>query len=289
MLRGIEREIAEKVFEEMANFGQYGFNKSHAASYAMLAYRCAWYKAHYPLQFWAALMSSEKDDINRLSMIVRWAQNEGVRVYPPHVNRSKPHFTVERNGIRYGLSAIRGITHSTASLIAERAPYKGFDDFVLRTRLKRKEIEILVCAGALDGFATRAEMLHWLSRKKRAGQKDLFVEEIPKLDEAALLQMELRALGFDLKGRGKRMEVVLGVERDIDWKQLRDELERIKGTSSVVLEITRAGKTAKIRLPIKIDVSKLDRIQNIVDTMEVRRCTRLYNRTKQGFSRQSRS
>jgi len=173
----IDNKTAKKIFDQIKHFGGYGFNKSHAAAYAMLAYETAYLKANYPLEFMTSLINSEigrstkKEEDNKIVQYLKEAENYNIKILPPDINKSSPFFTIEGKSIRYGLLAIKNVGEAAAYHIekirSEGGPFKSGYDFVLRTagrELNRKAIESLVKSGAFDTFAetpgyVRAEIL----------------------------------------------------------------------------------------------------------------------------------
>ncbi|MBI3495569.1 DNA polymerase III subunit alpha, partial [Candidatus Berkelbacteria bacterium] len=189
---GVKKEIAEKLFEFTEPFARYGFNKSHAASYALIAYWTAYFKANYPDAFMAALLSSEasKYKVEKLGPVVAEAQVLGLEVLPPDVNESLASFSLGgKSKVRYGLAAIKNVGDKAAHIIvAERLAHGAFRtlaDFVSRLpqdTVNKKIIESLAAAGALDSLGERAAMLGSIEKilqfagKKSymKGQGDLF-------------------------------------------------------------------------------------------------------------------
>ncbi|MBR6291463.1 MAG: DNA polymerase III subunit alpha [Bacteroidales bacterium] len=176
---GHPREILHKIWEEWKKFASYAFNKSHAACYSWVAYQTAYLKAHYPAEYMAAVMTSAQTDISRVRELMDDCKRQGVEVAAPSVNHSDMDFSVDSDGrIRFGLQAISGMGEAaSAVIIAEReknGPYKDIFDFLKRVDLhavNRKNVEVMVKAGAFDGVGTmhRAQYLH----------KDVDVEGAP--------------------------------------------------------------------------------------------------------------
>lgn len=160
---GFDRKLAEEIFELIERFAQYGFNKSHSAAYAYLAYQTAWLKAHYPAEFLAANMSSEINNLEKIAELVADAQHFGLRVLPPDVNESEVFFSTQGNTIRFGLAGIKNTGIAAAeAIVAEReknGPYTSFFDFVRRLdpRVRNKRVlEALICTGAFDSLHPRS-------------------------------------------------------------------------------------------------------------------------------------
>lgn len=159
--RGIERARADHIFDQMAKFAGYGFNKSHAAAYALLSYQTAYLKANYPVEFLAALMTLDLGNTDKLNVFRQELDRLGIRLLPPDVNRSQATFSVEGDGdkpaIRYALAAIKGVgAQAMTDLVAERTargPFKDLADFARRLESKsfnRRQFEGLARAGAFD-------------------------------------------------------------------------------------------------------------------------------------------
>ena len=157
---GHPKEILSKIWEEWKKFASYAFNKSHAACYSWVAYQTAYLKAHYPAEYMAAVMTSAQTDISRVRELMDDCRKQGVEVAAPSVNESDMDFSVDSEGrIRFGLQAISGMGEAASSvIIAEReknGPYKDIFDFLKRVDMhavNRKNIEVLVKAGAFDGI-----------------------------------------------------------------------------------------------------------------------------------------
>jgi DNA polymerase-3 subunit alpha len=227
---GVEREVAEKVFVQMAKFASYGFNKSHSAPYGLIAYQTAYLKANHPLEFMAATMSLDKGNIDKLSAYRQELQRMGLNLLQPDINLSQVEFTVDapHNGVRYALSAIKNVGEAAMeSIVAEReanGPYKDIWDFTQRIDskvLNRRQLENLILAGAFDslepnrnalfeGIETIINVANFASHERSSAQASLFgalpTDALPahKLPEAKpwghleKLQHEFSAIGFYL-------------------------------------------------------------------------------------------
>ena len=162
---GYTKEQAQDLFEHILKFGGYGFNKSHAVAYGVIAYQSAYLKARYPLFFYGSLIDSSIGDSAKISQYIDECRRRGIRVLPPDVNRSESECAVSGNALQLPLSIVKGIgVHAADEIIRERGsePYKDFFDFTARAslhRITRASIENLIDAGALDGFMeTRTTM-----------------------------------------------------------------------------------------------------------------------------------
>lgn len=202
---GLSHQKAEDLFRLIEPFAAYGFNKAHAASYAVIAYQTAYMKANYPVEFMTALASAESDDPDKIAAIVAECAKMGIVVLPPDVNTSLTGFTIEKfktkRSIRFGLSAIKNVgTAAIEAILVERqkkGEFKSFDDFTRRVNLRvvnRKTLESLIKAGALDRFGKRNAMLKVLdelksahvslAKKVAAGQGSLFENQKEEASEA---------------------------------------------------------------------------------------------------------
>ena len=227
--QGYPVELANKLFDLMAMFAEYGFNKSHTAAYAVVTYQTAWLKAHYPAEFMAATLSSDMDDTDKVELFVADAQSRanGVRVLPPDINTCGYRFEpVADDAIRYGLGAIKGTGESAVHEILrarEAGPFTCLFDFCARIDRRlvgRRTIEALVRAGAFDSIdPDRAKLLANVGRaidtadiaEAQADQASLFGDgpsgpgapqwiPAPAWSDRQRLLEEKSALGFFLTG-----------------------------------------------------------------------------------------
>lgn len=229
----VSPEKANEIFDLMAKFADYGFNKSHAAAYSLIAYQTAYLKANYTVEFMAALMTLDQHDTDKISIYVQDLQRLNIALLPPDINASMPYFAVEKteNGaaIRYALAALKGVGYQAMQdMVNERTtngPFTDMLDFIRRADAKsfsRKQLEVLVDAGAFDRFghsrAALSEASDYLMRRiqRRAeeansGQVSLFAAapnmateeplKIPNMAEypsMEKLQNEFKAVGFYL-------------------------------------------------------------------------------------------
>ncbi len=155
--RGVQEATANEVFDLMAEFAGYGFNKSHSAAYSVVAYQTAYLKARYPAAFMAAAMTNEMGDTSRLAIVLEEARQMGLDVLPPSINRSEAHFTVEGEKIRFGLGAVKGVgVNAIDAIVAVRKKVESFETIFDLTReldlraVNKKTLESLARAGALD-------------------------------------------------------------------------------------------------------------------------------------------
>jgi DNA polymerase-3 subunit alpha len=176
---GISEKVAERIFDLMASFAGYGFNKSHSTAYAMISYRTAYLKAHHPREFMAASLTSEMSDTARIGILVEECRRMGIGGLPPDVSESEEEFTVTDAGIRFGLGAVRNVGSGAIRSIVEArksgGAFKSIHDFVSRVDqrlVNRRVIESLICAGACECLpGHRAQLLSALTTAFGAGQK----------------------------------------------------------------------------------------------------------------------
>lgn len=163
---GVPRRTAEKLFDLMEKFGGYGFNKSHSTAYAFIAYQTAYLKAHYPLPFMAALLTSEIDSTDNIVKYIAECREKRIEILPPDINESEHSFSVVKDRIRFGLAAIKNVgTNAIDSIIDVRSkegPFASLEDFCLRVELRRvnrRVIESLIKSGAFDFTGARRSQL----------------------------------------------------------------------------------------------------------------------------------
>ncbi len=190
----IPEKTATEVFDLMTHFAGYGFNKSHSAGYAILAYQTAWLKAHYASEFMSASLSSEMDNTDRIVILIEECRNMGIEVLTPDINRSYDEFRVEDGNVRFGLGGIKNVGHGAIESIItarnEGGPFEDLYDFCLRVELKslnKRMIESLIMAGAMDsleferermiaGIDMAVEIAQNKQRERELGQFNLFGE-----------------------------------------------------------------------------------------------------------------
>lgn len=177
MDNGVEKKTAEDVFEKMAYFAGYGFNKSHSAAYSVVAYQTAYFKANYPAEYMSAVLTHNMGDIKKVSQFIEECQRMGIEVDPPNVNTGAGSFVVHDGRIQYGMEAIKGVgSNAVACLVDERKSegiYKSLFDFTSRVDLRtvnRKTLESLIQAGAFDTIHTnRSELMESLDNALQYG------------------------------------------------------------------------------------------------------------------------
>ncbi len=163
---GVPENVASDIYADMASFGSYAFNKSHAAAYAIVAYRTAYLKCHYPVEFMASLLTSVLDNTDKVIEYIAECNNLHIKVLPPDINISYNGFTVDGDSIRFGLLAIKSVGRNLiSSIISQRSqngPFKSFLDFCERTystELNKRALESLIKCGAFDSFGVNRQSM----------------------------------------------------------------------------------------------------------------------------------
>ena len=229
--KGVSETAAQSIYDEIVDFANYAFNKSHAVCYAVVAYQTAYLKCHYPKQYMAALMTSVLDSAVKISTYIAECKELGIPLLSPDINHSEDHFSVEEGGIRFGLGAVknigRGLIRSVSQKRREGGPFQSLQDFLERMdegELNKRAVENLIRCGAMDCFGYhRSELIGVYeammdgvadTRKKNLeGQLGLFSMldedepaariDIPRREEfskAELMAMEKETTGIYLSG-----------------------------------------------------------------------------------------
>ena len=251
---GIDEASANKIFDEMAEFAKYAFNKSHAAAYAVVSYRTAYLKAYYPEEFMAATLNSFLGNLDKIPMYIDECKRLNIDILKPDINKSFTKFTVDNGKIRFGLGSVKNVGIAAVNAIVkereENGNYESFTDFCERMKneaVNKKCIESLIRAGAFDQFEqTRATLLASFesildtiqdtSRKSFAGQVTMFdlaapednvnelkysFNEQKEFSEKDLLSMEKEMLGIYISGH--------------PLEKLREQIERETNVNSMKL------------------------------------------------------
>ncbi len=170
---GISKKIAEELWQWILPFAAYGFNKSHSVAYGTIAYQTAYLKAHYPVEFMASVLTSEKADVDRIALLIEECKKMDIEVLPPNINESLKNFTVVPNEqkIRFGLLAIKNVGENIIDAVVQErknaGPFLSIGDFINRVQskdLNKKSMEALIKAGAFDAFAERNQLLQNLEK-----------------------------------------------------------------------------------------------------------------------------
>ncbi len=265
----IDAELAGTIFDTIAKFADYGFNKAHSAGYGYIAFQTAYLKAHYPVEFMAANMTQDMNNTDKLAVTRQELQKMKIKLLPPDINKSIPRFSVEKlpdgtKAIRYALAALKGVGEDAMiSVVAERdknGPFKDLYDFARRLdarTINKRQMESLAQAGAFDAFnSNRAQVLAGseillkyaaaVAEEKNSGQASLFggaqqslpVPEFPKADKwepLEYLRHEFDAVGFYLSSH--------------PLDNMTSQLERLRVVpSSKVHEALQSSPTSRLRM-----------------------------------------
>lgn len=303
--QGIPREKATEIFEMLEYFGRYGFNKSHAAAYAVITCQTAYLKAKYPVEYMTALLSVEKGNSDKVAAGVAECRRLGIPVYPPSVNQSELDFTVEGDGIRFSLGAIKNVGEGPIQAILQArrdSPFASADDFGRRVDLRqvnRRALESLIRAGALDELGHRTQLLEALEallslsgrahRAREAGQMSLFdggevpnhldllpLPEIPPVPPKEQLAWEKELMGIYLSEHPLQ-RVAPELERAIT-----NSLGQIDSTLEGQM-VTTAGVVTAVRRIItkRGDPMAFARLEDLQGEMEIVVFPRVYEKTRE--------
>lgn len=230
----ISESTANDIFNDMADFAKYAFNKSHAAAYAVISYRTAYLKARYPKEFYASLITSVLGNMEKVSHYIDECEKLGIRALPPDINRSDVTFSIDGKNIRFGLLALKNVGRNFVSAIVEERKSNGnyidFEDFVFRLKsrdISKKQVEMLIKVGAFDSLGKyRSQLLKvyeeivdtalGISRATMNGQTDIFsmlsddemtdvmpsftYPDIPELSKKDILVFEKDVTGMFFSG-----------------------------------------------------------------------------------------
>ena len=275
--RKVPQKKAEKMFDLMAEFAGYGFNKSHSCAYALLAYQTAYLKTHYPVEFMAAMLTSETGNTEKVVKYINEARSMSITVLPPDVNSSAMNFTPIGDQIRFGLCAIKNVGENTVTGILQARETLGhftsmfqFCESIDTRLLNKRVLESLVRSGAMDGLgAHRAQMIsvidrvmersQKLQRAREAGQHGLFgggassatpmpaeeLPEVPEWPEHELLAAEYATLGFYISGHP--LDKYAGRLKDLSAIELATMEGKRNGEDIVVAGIIVSSRPMRSR------------------------------------------
>lgn len=306
---GTAPDVALKIFGEMETFAQYAFNKSHAAAYAVVAWRTAYLKCHYPVQFMAAILNSVKDNTTKVSAFIQYCRKHGIAVLPPNVNKSMSKFSVEEGkSIRYGLSAVRNVGVGAVQAILngrKERPYKDLYDFAERVEIEainKRVVESLIKSGAMDDFpgyrtqklAMYESILDGEATRRKTmitGQLSLFGDEgleaprpeLPKIQEMSpklLLQYEKEMTGVYITGhpldeyreRLEKMPCSVQVLQEYAEDEEWEKFDRMNVTLGGMIIETRMNTTKANKLMCFIT------LEDLYGTIECLVFPRIYDR-----------
>lgn len=272
LAKGVSEKEANIIFDDMIDFAKYAFNKSHAAGYAIIAFQTAYLKAHYPVEFMAALMTSVMGNHGKLARYIINCKEMKIQVLPPSINKSGGSFTVDGDSIRYGLRAIKNVGEGiieSAKRIRKQKAISGFVDFCERIEgreLNKKAVESLIKAGAFDEFdETRSQLLavyeriidgvHNDRRKNVDGQVSLFGSDFELPDEVVttklpdieefpmnyLLSFEKEMLGIYLSGH--------------PLSEVQDLVEMVSSTTVSDIRDSSEGESKEVKDQQKVRIA----------------------------------
>ncbi len=260
--RNVDEKTAEHIFELLTHFADYGFNKSHSAAYALVAWQTAWLKAHYPAEFMAAMLTSVVDSSDKVGVYIEQCRRMGIAILPPDINASSASFSVDGKAIRFGLSAVKNVGDGAIAEIKNReaagGPYTSLEDFCSRADMRavnKRVIESLIKCGAFDSLgAYRSQLLAILpdaaaqgayhQKDAESGQLGLFGEEenllaipLPNIDEAPIeerLAWEKEITGFYITGHPldtykRKIENFFGIGRILNGELPEKARVRVAG------------------------------------------------------------
>ena len=275
--RGIDADVAQQIFDQMAKFAGYGFNKSHSAPYALLTYQTGYLKANHPLEFFAASMTYDLQNTDKLNIFRQDMMRAGHPLHCPDVNKSMVTFAVEGDGVRYALAAVKNVGEAgMESLVAERnakGPFKDIHDFANRIDPKgmnKRQLENLIAAGAFDSlYSNRGELYvnaeeilktaQLCQQEKTSKQASLFgtsestvipvnIRKAMDFDPLEKLQKEFEALGFFMSAHP--LDVYgdslarLGIVKSVDLPNQSDG-GSIKLAGVIIVKQERTSKTGQ--------------------------------------------
>ena len=300
---GIDEESANKIFDEMAEFAKYAFNKSHAAAYAVVSYRTAYLKAYYPEEFMAATLNSFLGNLEKIPLYIDECKRLGIEILKPDINKSYTKFTVDNGKIRFGLGSIKNVGIAAVEAIVKdrktNGEFESFTDFCERVQgesVNKKCIESLIRAGAFDNFKqTRATLIASFeniidtiqdtNRKSFSGQVTMFdltssnkednlnelkynYTELEELPEKERLLMEKEMLGLYISGHP--LEKIKDIIKEntninsIDILNLNNNSQEIQDNSSSSYQDGQIVKYAGIITSIKKKYTKNNKIMAFV-------------------------
>jgi DNA polymerase-3 subunit alpha len=261
--KNITEKKAKKIWEQMETFAEYGFNKSHSTAYAMISYQTAYLKANYPVEFMAALLTSEKDNRDKIIKYINCCKDMGINVLPPDINESQSDFSVAGEHIRFGLAAVKnvgiGAIDSIISVRENEGRFKTFNDFCNRVDLRKinkRMIESLIKCGAYDSLGyNRRQLIEYCEgivdaaqrrhKDRSSGQTSFFdrfekdndayidslqggsISDIAEWDHQELLAHEKETLGFYITGHPLlRFLDKLSSLANVDTSSINDKKDR---------------------------------------------------------------
>lgn len=293
----IPAKKAEKIFDLMEKFAGYGFNKSHSAAYALISYQTAYLKAHYPLQFFGALITSDMDNTDKVIRYINDCREMGITILPPDVNKSQKDFSISEGKLLFGLGAIKNVgsaaIDSTLEIRNQRGSFsslKEFCEYVDLRLVNKRVIESLIKSGACDSFGeSRAEMMHHSQAYMDMGQArqkdrqlgqgsffDMIDEEIGSAESGAStenvrewsdhdrLRFEKETIGFYISGHP-----LLRYQKEIDWFADTNSANISEGDNGKKVNIAGVPFKTVTKITRKGDKMALVTLEDLQGTVEV--------------------
>ena len=298
--RGIDEKTAASIFDEMMDFASYAFNKSHAAAYAVVAYRTAWLKCHYPVEFFAALLTSFIDNASKISKYIEVVKRLGIEMLPPSINKSGKDFSVDNGCLRFGLAAVKNVGGAVVDEIAaERetgGDFIGLTDFCKRMvsrKMNKRVVESLIKCGAFDEFGLKRAQLfrayervmddaQYAAKNTMPGQLDMFsmmsgeaernadnFEDCREFPETELLAMEKESIGMYVSGHP--LDSKAAAVRAASTASISDIIENEYKRFNIGSQVTVSGIITKVRnqLTKKGDMMRYVEFEDLTASMEV--------------------
>ncbi|MDO5585636.1 MAG: DNA polymerase III subunit alpha [Clostridia bacterium] len=298
--RGIDEKTAASIFDEMMDFASYAFNKSHAAAYAVVAYRTAWLKSHYPVEFFAALLTSFIDNASKISKYIEVVKRLGIEMLPPSINKSGKDFSVDNGCLRFGLAAVKNVGGAVVDEIAaERetgGDFIGLTDFCKRMvsrKMNKRVVESLIKCGAFDEFGLKRAQLfrayervmddaQYAAKNTMPGQLDMFsmmsgeaernadnFEDCREFPETELLAMEKESIGMYVSGHP--LDSKAAAVRAASTASISDIIENEYKRFNIGSQVTVSGIITKVRnqLTKKGDMMRYVEFEDLTASMEV--------------------
>ena len=296
---GIDEKIATDLFDTMAKFAAYCFNRSHSAAYAFVAYQTAYLKAHYPVEYMAALLSSVKNDQEKTQAYIAESQKYGIKILPPDINFSSSDFTPDDNNIRFGLGSIKGVGQAVIEIVEkerqEKGPFKSVADFASRLDSKcvnRKTLESLFKTGAFNELEpNRKKLIENIdniinfsqseAKSRETGQVSLFAAFAPTNDTQSSNTFTIEKLQLQEVGEDYPDSVIQNFEKEFlgfyitshPLKSIIDKLPFLTTHNIVELQnmpndksVTICGLVISCRqIPTKKDPTKFLKMGSIED------------------------
>lgn len=269
---GISESIANKIYDEMTDFAQYAFNKSHAAAYAVVTYQTAYLKYYYTAEFMAAMLSSVMDMTDKVAEYVYSCRSMGIKILPPDINEGESGFSAKGDSIRYGLTAIKNVGKAVIdNIVAEREArgiYKDLEDFISRTAplgVNKRAIENFIKAGAFDSFgATRKQMMMVYAQivdsvnqdKKDTMQGQMSLFDIADEDQKKNYKMQMPNVGeYDNDQKLEFEKEVIGIYASgHPLSDMEEKWKRVITNMSLDFAVPEEGESYKIKDKSRVTV-----------------------------------